>query len=256
MNFWREREVLKVLIVDDEKYIRDELRYFLEKYDDIEICGESGEEQETLTLVETFKPDIVFLDIHLQDINGLLLARKIKENKTSPYIVFVTAYDKYAIEGFEINAADYILKPFSEERLKISIDRIKNWLNKKDGNKVSESDTNQEISLNKLCVEKNNRMKLIDIQEILFIEAQNNNIIVHARNETYACNSTLRELEEKFKKSNFVRTHKSFVVNINYINEIIPWFNYTYKIKLKGKDNLEIPVSRNYLKKFKMLLDI
>lgn len=240
------------MIVDDEKYIRDELKYFLEKDKEISIIAETGDGDEVMDLVEKFHPDIVFLDIQIQDVNGLLLARKILDRKNPPYIILATAYNEYAIQGFEINVADYILKPFSEERLKIAIDRIKKQ-NKKENKNFAE---NEEMDLDKLCVFQNNRFILMDTDEIQYIESRKNDIIVHARDGEYHCNYSLKELEERFKKKKFIRTHKSYIVNIDFINEIIPWFNYTYKIKIKEKENIEIPVSRNYLKKFKRLLGI
>lgn len=242
--------MMKVLIVDDEKYIRDELKYFCGKFTDVVVCGETGEGNEAVTLSNKLKPDIVFLDIHLNDISGLLVARKICEQKEHPFILFATAYDEYAIEGFEIDAVDYILKPFSEERIKVSLDRIKARMNK------NNLDLPKEINLNKLCVMVGNKLMLIDMDEIQYIECKNKDVIVHGKNGKYLCNNTLKELELKFKSRKFIRTHKSFIVNVDFIGEIIPWFNYTYKVKLEGNKEVEIPVSRNYLKKFKDLLGI
>lgn len=246
--------MLKVLIVDDEKYIRDELRYFLEKYEDIEIVGETGEGEEVIYLVDSCHPDIVFLDIQLGKMNGLLLARKILDKENPPFVVLATAYNEYAIQGFEINVADYILKPFSEERLKVAIDRIRKQ-NDKYGAKEPENHK-EEINLNKLCVFQNNRLVLMDIEDIQYVEAENKEVAVYAGDKVYYCNYSLKELEEKFKNNKFIRTHKSYIVNIDFIEEIIPWFNYTYKITMKGNQDIEIPVSRNYLKKFKRLLGI
>jgi len=247
--------MLKVLIVDDEKYIRNELKYFLEKYDDIQICGECGEGEEALELVKSLKPDIVFLDIQLQDISGTLVARKMLESDKPPHVVFATAYDKYAIQGFELNAVDYILKPFLEERIKLTIDRIRDRIKLRD-NEINHKKSleDDEINLDKLCVTKNNKLILIDVSEIQYIESVNNIIAVRTINDVYDCNYSLKELEDKLKKMKFIRIHKSYIVNIDYIDEIIPWFNYTYKIKIKGIADREIQVSRNYMKKFKRRL--
>ncbi|QXM05201.1 LytR/AlgR family response regulator transcription factor [Crassaminicella indica] len=244
--------MLRVMIVDDEKYIRDELKYFLKKYDDIEIVGETGDGEEVMKLIKKLSPDLVFLDIQLQHMNGLLLARKILDQENSPFVILATAYNEYAIQGFEINVSDYILKPFSEERLKSAIDRVKKQMNKE--YKYAQKD--EEVEINKLCVFQRDRFILMDIEEIQYIESRHQDIVVHARGGEYSCNFSLKELEERFKKKRFIRTHKSYIVNIDYINEIIPWFNYTYKIKIKGKEEVEIPVSRNYLKKFKKILGI
>lgn len=249
--------MLKVLIVDDEKYIRNELRYFLEKYDDIEICGECSEGKEALKMVELLKPDIVFLDIHLQGMNGMIAARKMMEADRRPNIVFATAYDKYAIQGFELNAIDYILKPFLEERVRVTIERIRKRIELEcTESKPIELVLNEHVNLDKLCVIKNDKMILIDIGEIQYIQSTNKVITVHTINDVYNCNYSLKELEDRLIKMKFIRTYKSYIVNVDFIDEIIPWFNYTYKIKIKGKKDCEIPVSRNYMKKFKMMLGI
>jgi DNA-binding LytR/AlgR family response regulator len=249
--------VLKVLIVDDEKYIRDELKCFLNEYDDIEICGESGEGEEAIELAKSLKPDIVFLDIHLHDISGMLVAEKMLEVDTPPYIVFATAYDEYAIQGFQLNAVDYILKPFLEERIKLTIERIRKNIqlirHNKKSNEVLE---NKKISLDKLCVKQNNKLILVDTSCIQYIQSINNIIIVNTIDGVYNSNYSLKELEDRLKKIKFIRTHKSYIINLDFIDEIIPWFNYTYKIKVKGIKDCEIPVSRNYMKKFKGILGL
>lgn len=248
--------MLNVLIVDDEKYVRNELRYFLEKHEDINISGECGEGEEAIDMVQKLNPDIVFLDIELQDMSGLLVARKLLDNTNPPYIVFATAYDDYALQGFEIDVVDYIVKPFIEERIQKTLDRLRKRakFESDDGKKV-EADDKFSIKLDKLCLEKNNKLFLINIGEIKFIQSQNNEIIVYTESGIYGCNYTLKELEDRFAQNNLIRTHKSYIVNIDFIDEIIPWFNYTYKLKLKGEET-EIPVSRNYLKKFKSTLSI
>ena len=222
----------------------------MKNFRDVVVCGETGEGSEAVILSNKLKPNIVFLDIQLNDISGLLVARKIREQKAPPFIVFATAYDKYAIEGFEIDAVDYILKPFSEDRIKVSLDRIRDRLDK------PKIDLLEEINLNKLCVMVGNKLILIDMDEIQYIECKNKDIIVHGINGKYLYNHTLKELESKFKNNKFVRTHKSFIVNVDFIREIIPWFNYTYKVKVDGNNEVEIPVSRNYLKNFKDLLGL
>ena len=249
--------MLKVLIVDDEKYVRNELKYFLDKYDYIKVCGECDDGEEAIKLVKLLKPDIVFLDIHLQDMSGMVVARKILEIDKPPHIVFATAYEKYAIQGFELDAVDYILKPFLEERIKVTIDRIRERLKSQNvginNNRILK---HEEISLDKLCVIKGDKLILVDVREIQYIQSINNDIVVHTGKNFYNCNYSLKELEDKLRRMKFLRTHKSYIVNIDYIDEIIPWFNYTYKIKIRGLEDREVPVSRNYMKKFKRILGI
>lgn len=249
--------MIRALIVDDEKYIRDELRYFLEKDSCIEVCGEASEGEDALKRMLEELPDVVFLDIQLQDVNGILVARKMMEQKNPAFIVFVTAYEKYAIQGFEVNALDYLLKPFSEDRIRTTIQRIKEGMNSRAYRQEPLlKAVSMESKPDKLCVLKNDRILLLDINEVLYIESQNNEVFVYAQNGKYQCNYSLKEIEDRFTGSKFIRTHKSFIVNLDYISEIIPWFNYTLIVKLKGRAGIEIPVSRSYLKKFKELLGL
>ncbi|WP_319372320.1 LytTR family DNA-binding domain-containing protein [uncultured Ilyobacter sp.] len=251
--------MIKLFIVDDEKYIRNEIRYFLEKHDGIEVCGESGDGDKALEMIEKLEPDCVFMDINLQNNSGMLIARKISEKKNHPLIVFATAYDNYAVQGFELNAVDYILKPFSEERIKLTIERIKEkilsekyYSGEKDRNLENESNT----SLEKLCIQKNNKLMLIDVHKIVFIKSEKNIVTVHTPDAIYECSYSLKDLESRLREDKFMRIHKSTIINLDYIDEIIPWFNYTYKIEVKGIKNCDIQVSRNYLKKFKIFFGI
>ncbi|ADO84470.1 LytR/AlgR family response regulator transcription factor [Ilyobacter polytropus] len=251
--------MIRIFIVDDEKYIRNEIRYFLEKYNDVEICGESGDGDEALEKIEELKPDCVFMDINLQNNSGMLIARKISENKNHPLIVFATAYDHYAVQGFEVNAADYILKPFSEDRIKLTIDRVRDKIinkNLNNGEKDKNTESESNTSLEKLCIQKNNKLVLIDVNKIIFIKSEKNVILVHTLNSAYECSHSLKELETRLREDKFMRIHKSTIINIDYIDEIIPWFNYTYKIEVKGLKDCDIQVSRNYLKKFKNFFGI
>ncbi len=250
--------MIRIFIVDDEKYIRSELRYFLEKYYDTEICGESGDGDEALDMIEKLKPDCVFMDINLQDSSGMLLARKISEKKDHPFIVFATAYDNYAVQGFELDAIDYILKPFSEERIKLTIERIRKKISEENycyaANGKLEDDNN--ASLEKLCIQKNSKMILLDTSKIMFIKSEKNVVTVHTADSFYECSYSLKDMEDRLRPDKFMRIHKSTIINVDYIEEIIPWFNYTYKIIVKDKKDCEIQVSRNYLKKFKNFFGI
>jgi DNA-binding LytR/AlgR family response regulator len=246
--------MIRLFIVDDERYIRDELRYLLEKCDGIEVCGESGDGDEALEMIEELKPDCVFMDINLQDSSGILLARKVSEKPDHPFIVFATAYDNYAVQGFELNAVDYILKPFSEDRIKLTLERIKKKVEIKDSTQNVEVESN--TSAGKLCIQKNNKMILLDTSEIMFIRSEKNVVTVQVSDSVYECSYSLKDLEDRLSGDKFMRIHKSIIMNLDYIEEIIPWFNYTYKIIAKGNKDYDIQVSRNYLKKFKKFFGI
>jgi DNA-binding LytR/AlgR family response regulator len=243
---------MKVLLVDDEKYIRDEFKYFLEKYSDIEICGETGRGDEVIPLIKKLKPDLVFLDINLQTDSGLIIARKILEMKNPPQIVLATAFDQHAVKGFEMGVVDYIVKPIMEDRLKKCIDRARKNM---DNYSKKEEKEDFESHIDKIAVKKSDKFYLVKLKDVVYLEYSDNRINVFTRDEKYYMNMTMKEFEEKSGPA-FIRTHKSFIVNLDYVNEIIPWFNYTFKLRLKHYENNEIPVSRSYLKDFKNKLNI
>jgi DNA-binding LytR/AlgR family response regulator len=243
---------MKVLLVDDEKYIRDEFKYFLEKYSDIEICGETGRGDEVIPLIKKLKPDLIFLDINLQTDSGLIIARKILEMKNPPQIVLATAFDQHAVKGFEMGVVDYIVKPIMEDRLKKCIDRARKNM---DNYSKKEEKKDFESHMDKIAVKKSDKFYLIKLKDVVYLEYSDNRINVFTRDEKYYMNMTMKEFVEKSGPA-FIRTHKSFIVNLDYVNEIIPWFNYTFKLRLKHYENNEIPVSRSYLKDFKNKLNI
>jgi len=240
---------LRIIIVDDEPYIRDELRYFLDRIDNVEIVGETGHGDEVLGLVQALQPDAVFLDIELQYTNGISIARQLAELENSPAIVLATAYDKYAVLGYEIDVVDYVLKPFSQERLEKAISKI----DSRNRKPKRMADTFERLG--KLCVSKNDKLFLKSLDDIVFFEANNKSVRVVCGLEEYACQYTLKDLEELLSKDNFVRIHKSFIVNLDHIVEITPWFNYTLKLKMVDKEE-DVIVNRSYVKRFKTLLGI
>ncbi len=242
---------MKVLLVDDEKYIRDEFKYFLDKYNDVEVCGETGRGDEVIPLVKKLKPDLIFLDINLQTDSGLIIARKILEMKNPPQIILATAFDQHAVKGFEMGVVDYIVKPIIEDRLKKCIDRARKNLEKPDVNVVEIKDE----KIDKIAVKKSDKIYLVKLKDIIYLEYADNKIQVYTKEEKYYMYMTMKKFMEQSDGS-FIRTHKSFIVNLDYVNEIIPWFNYTFKLRLKHFKDKEIPVSRSYLKDFKHKLNI
>lgn len=242
---------MRVLLVDDEKYIRDEFKYFLDKFEEVEVCGETGDPEEVIPLVEDLKPDLVFLDINLQTQSGLVIAREILDLKNPPQIVLATAFDQYAVKGFDIGVVDYVVKPIMEERLKKCIDRARINM----GSKVQDKKTLKSEKMTSIAVGKNDKLILVKLNEVAYLEYFEGKIRVFSENNQYSLNQTMKSFIEE-NENQFIRTHKSFIVNIDYIKEIIPWFNYTLKLRIKGFEELEIPVSRNYIKEFKKKLNI
>ncbi len=241
---------MKVIIVDDEPFIRDELKFFLSKHDDVEIIGETGHGDEAIEMVKNLRPDAIFLDIELQYTNGISIARRLNELETPPSIVFATAYDKYAVLGYEIDVVDYILKPFSEARISKTLSKLRD-----NSKAVSASGVAPMDRLGKICVSKDDKLYIKSIDDIIFFEAKNKTVKVVCEQDEYTCQYTLKELEEWLPKEGFVRVHKSFIVNLNHVEEIVPWFNYTIRLTMRGRDD-EVIVNRSYVKAFKSLLNI
>ncbi len=249
----------RVLIVDDEAYIRDELKFFLGNIDEVEVCAETGNGEEVVDLIESTHPDVVFLDIELRGMNGLTIARQINALEKPPHIIISTAYDKYAIMGFELEVVDYLLKPFSEERIRKAVGRIQQLKENNQSKSLERSKVKEEKELlivnndqnqEKIAVYEDEKLFLIHLNDIIYFQSDGNGITLVTEHHTYKSNLSLKELEKIVDKRKFHRIHKSFMVNVDCIKEIVPWFNYTCKLKLVGMDE-ELHVTRSYYKEFK-----
>lgn len=250
--------MLRALIVDDEELCIVELQYMLDKITGIEVCGTASSGKNSIELCEKLSPDVIFLDIQMNDMSGFEVAEKIFNKTNPPKIIFVTAYDEYALKAFEINALDYILKPFSELRLQKTAERIfEIFENREKTAQTIKNDINSITALkglNKIAVEKKSRLILIDYSDIIFIEAKGKKTLIITEKETYKASHSLKELEENLKPYYFFKPHRSYLINLRKINEIIPWFNSTYKIIMQGYPDIEIQVTRNNVKSFKKIL--
>jgi len=189
------------------------------------------------------------LDIKLGDTDGVSLAQKIMGLKNPPKIVFVTAYDEYAVKAFELQVIDYVLKPFSEERIKKTLERLKAIL---ENDEIKSASVRRDArALNKFVVKQGSHMSLINIDDIVFIEADGRNSIVRTKEIEYKSKTLLGELADRLDNFIFFRPHRSYIINLKKIKEVIPWFNGTYMIKMEGYDNIEIPVTKKNAGRFK-----
>ncbi|MBP1932116.1 LytR/AlgR family response regulator transcription factor [Ammoniphilus resinae] len=236
--------MIRVYLVEDEPFARDELKYLLSRVNPVQIIGEAEDMEEAFAEIQQLEPDILFLDIHLAEGTGLDLAVKVGELEKPPFIVFATAYDEYALQAFELNAVDYITKPFSEERIRQTIEKVKQWLEvrpKEVGNKAV-----SEKSKSKLAISIDGRIILLDIGKIAYIGTENRQVIIKTLDHSYTVDIPLYELTRKFEDYSFLRVHRGFIVNTEYITEVEPWFNGAYQLILQ--DGSKIPVSRSYVK--------
>lgn len=239
--------MLNIVIMDDEKIAVEELAYVLSKDKEINIVGKFTDVKEGLKEIKSLKPDAVFLDISMPGLNGFIAAEELKKISEDLKVVFVTAHDKYAIKAFEINALDYILKPFSEERVLMALNRIK-------GTSESDKDISHK-KVKKLPVWKRDSLILINVEDILYCYVNEGKVYIVTESEVYTMEETLSQIEQRLEEFNFVKCHRNYVVNLDCITNIVPWINGTFILKLAGTDE-EIPVSRNYNKVIRSIFDI
>lgn len=251
--------MISCMVVDDEKPARDELAYLLSSIDDIEVVGEAENGIQAIRKAIEKKPQLVFLDVNMPGINGIDVAKELAAIEPSPLIVFVTAYDNYAVSAFEVSAFDYLLKPVSEDRLKNSLDRIRGLISSRETQGHDKlGKLSGELSLSKstrIVGYQNGILFPIELDEILFLTLEVKNTIVVCERGKFQLNGTLSELQERLSDGRFFRCHKSYIVNLDRIDSIEPWFNSTYNIHIKGVSEI-IPVSRTFAKAFKKAMNI
>lgn len=241
--------MLRVLIVDDEILARDELAYLLKRTNEELEINEAENIESAFDQMMDQKPDLLFLDVDLSGENGFDIAKRLKNMKNPPAIVFATAYDQYALKAFEVDALDYLTKPFDEERVRQTMKKYK-----KVKREIDEPEQTSHASQHKLALSVGESIVIVDTKDIIFAGTEDGHVHVKTFDASYSVNDTLVVIEKKLPETDFLRVHRSFVVNTEYIKEIQPWFNSTYNLIMK--DGSKIPVSRTYAKELKKLLHI
>lgn len=236
--------MLRVLIVDDEILARDELAYLLKRTNEELEINEAENIESAFDQMMDQKPDLLFLDVDLSGENGFDIAKRLKNMKNPPVIVFATAYDQYALKAFEVDALDYLTKPFDEERVRQTMKKYK-----KVKREIDEPEQISHASQHKLALSVGESIVIVDTKDIIFAGTEDGHVHVKTFDASYSVNDTLVVIEKKLPETDFLRVHRSFVVNTEYIKEIQPWFNSTYNLIMK--DGSKIPVSRTYAKELK-----
>jgi len=246
--------MLRVLIVDDEPLSRDELGYLLRRNRDVEIVGEAENMEQALQQIQLLNPHVVFLDIQLSEESGLDLAKRLVDLAHRPEIVFATAYDEYAITAFELNAVDYIVKPFDEGRVQRTVEKLLRLQELRERHPAIPLNPKRNIGerTDRLAVNVDDRILLIPVNDIVYIGFREGKTEIVTKDQRYKLSEPLAALERKLQNTPMVRVHRAFLVNINGIVEIEPWFHSTYNLIMK--DGSKVPVSRTYLKELKQLL--
>lgn len=253
---------LRCVIIDDEQPARDELAYLLRMNGGVEIVAQAASVSEAAAAVVQHRPDVIFLDIQMPGRNGFELVGDIQDMPDAPFVVFVTAYDDYAIKAFEANATDYLMKPFSAERLARALDRVKErlQLRRKSQDRVEDESHPAEhgVRSKKIPIEQNGRILLIDPADIVFCRYQDKKIVVHTAAHAHPIYGihTMDQLEQRLTGESFFRTHRSTMINIDHIQELSPWFHGKYHITMNDQCRTEIDVTRDRVKLFKQHLGI
>lgn len=246
---------LRIIFADDEPLARSRMRRMLQEQPDIEIVAECSTGKQTVETVLSEKPDLLFLDIEMSGMDGFKVVDELAGNL--PYIVFVTAYNQYAIRAFEVCALDYLLKPFNSERLGKTLDRARELI--KDSDQFSERLIRllEELRgksqyMERLVIKDERRIWFINVNKIDWFEADGKYVQVHTGKNAHLVRESLTSLEGRLDPKMFARVHRSTIVNINSISELQPWFHGDYRILLK--DGTELILSRTYRKHFRDLL--
>ncbi|MGM0840431.1 MAG: LytR/AlgR family response regulator transcription factor [Bacillota bacterium] len=240
---------MKVAIIDDEPYSREEMKHLLSGYSWVEVVGEASSAEKGLEIILTKEPDVLFLDIEMPGMSGVDLAEALQKMKHKPEIVFATAYPDYALKAFRVEAVDYLLKPFEEDQLAQTIERLKNLL------KVGMKEQSESQSMGKLAVQDEDKIVFISPKDILYIFREERETFICTKKKKYTCRLPIKELESKLSTYPFFRVHKSYLVQLPFVEELIPWGSGVYQLKVHGADEA-IPVSRNYVKELRERLEL
>ena len=236
---------IRVFIAEDEPHSLDRLRSLLEEYSDFTIVGEAQDGIEAIKKIDRLKPDLLFLDIQIPGATGFQVLEKIK---VDPMVVFVTAYDRYAIRAFEENAIDYILKPFSPQRFSKAVKKIveKNY-------RLSQSDVDRlKLSLKepdylrRFVVKLGDEIRILPEADVYFFKADNKYVFLHTKDKHYFFDLSLKDLEQNLDPDKFCRIHKSFIVSIDKIKKLKRWFHGEFLVEMKDATESTLKVSRGY----------
>jgi two-component system, LytTR family, response regulator LytT len=270
---------ITALIVDDEQLAREELKYLLDSAGSVEVVAQGANGIEAVELIREYQPDVVFLDVQMPGLDGFaVLKQLIEHNDRLPQIIFATAFDQYAVRAFDVNAIDYLLKPFDKARVLQAIERARQRLQETatqaEGEplvgsggggglkldaliRLIEQQQSPRVHSGKIVLQAQSRLLLIDQKDICFASIDEGVItVVTPTIEGQSKCRTLEELLELLDPATFWRAHRSYVVNINHIKEVVPWFKSSYQLRMDDKKQTEIPVSRAQTKRLRELFKL
>lgn len=265
---------MKGIIVEDEFLAMEELEYLIGKNSSVQIVDKFEDGIDVLKFLQTSDVDVIFLDINIPSLDGVLLAKSISKFANKPYIVFTTAYKEHAAEAFEIEAFDYILKPYHEPRIAAMLTKLEAAFSAKKqregieasadfrqgGGSADASRPNTDVPpvsspTSRINLYKDDKIIVVDADDIYYASAQEKTTLVYTRKEAYTMHMSISDFQANLPPDRFFRCHRSYTVNLSKIREIVPWFNNTYLLRLRDV-NAEVPVSRSKVKEFRQLMRI
>lgn len=246
--------MIRVILIDDEPLARSLLKNFLNEIEGLEIIGEFENGFEGLKGITELKPDLVFLDIQMPKLNGFEMLELLDE---LPYVIFVTAYDQYAVKAFENNAVDYLLKPYAQDRLVVAIEKAKELIQKPlNSNHVKElidTHQNQVDTIDRIAVKTGNKIKIIYIEEVEYLESQDDYVMIYTPEGKFLKQKTMKFFENHLPQQAFIRVHRSYMVRVDFVKQIELYEKDSYIIKLKNGQI--IPVSKSGYNRLRTILN-
>jgi two-component system LytT family response regulator/two-component system response regulator LytT len=255
----RATATLTTVVVDDEKLACDELSYLLRDFPEIELIATGSNGLEAVDMIQSLEPELVFLDVHMPGLDGMGVVRRLREKGVElPQFIFVTAYDQYAVEAFRLEALDYLLKPVDKGRLAETIERARRAIQDKKAPETPPVPKNSSAApRTKLMVRANNRHFIVDANDVIYATIDNGLITLVTTNlEGHSTYRTIEDLQANLDRDNFWRVHRSYLVNINKIKEVVPWFKSSYQLRMDDKKHTEIPVSRVQTRRLRELFKL
>jgi two-component system LytT family response regulator/two-component system response regulator LytT len=256
---------INTIIIDDEKPARDELAFLLKSFPEINLLAQGKNGLDAVNLIKEHAPDLVFLDVQMPGLDGFGVLKKLVERKLRvPHVVFATAFDHYAVQAFDVNAVDYVLKPFDKARIAKAIQRARREIE----TEVSPTDRLEQLvnqlgaakqpsSPSKILLKSQQRLLLVDAEDLIFASIEGGLISAVAKDVEGTSNyRTLEELFDALQSESFWRPHRSYLVNIHHIKEVVPWFKSSFMLKMNDKKQSEIPVSRQQTKRLRELFKL
>ncbi|HEV2421028.1 MAG TPA: LytTR family DNA-binding domain-containing protein [Candidatus Acidoferrales bacterium] len=258
---------MQTLIVDDERPAREELAFLLKGISEVAIIGQGKNGLDAVNLIREHNPDLVFLDVQMPGLDGFGVIKKLAEKKIKmPQIIFATAFDEYAVQAFEVNAVDYVLKPFDKGRVAKAVQRAKKMIEAQTSpverletlvgqlgaGAPKPPETGKHV---KLLLKAQQRMFLVDADEMVYASIQDGTITIFTKDSEGVSNyRTIEELQSQLDAARFWRAHRSYLVNIDHIKEVVPWFKSSFMLKMSDKRTSEIPVSRAQTRRLRELI--